>query len=226
MNCVALSNSEIDQLGDRLRNNCLEDGDLKKLHEFRQTYSDIDVQVYKLIEDTLKTSMDKLKLVITKRKRKTRQSIVDKLYRQKKLRLSQMQDIVGCRIVVRGGAQAACQVNTQLANAFEEKQLRIQSKPRNKDSYRAIHLIVKINKKSYEIQLRTLAQDVFANLVERLSDKDNTLKYGGSDKEQPVLKKLKALSDTLVDIDKDAHTVSFNHYHQQIKEVTNDVLSD
>ena len=223
---MTLSNSEIDQLGDRLRNNCLEDVDLEKLHEFRQTYNDIDAQVYKLIKDTLKTSMDKLKLVITKRKRKTRQSIVDKLYRQKKLRLSQMQDIAGCRIVAQGGAQAACQVNKQLVNAFEEKQLRIQSKPRNKDGYWAIHLVVKINKKSYEIQLRTLAQDVFANLVERLSDKENTLKYGGSDKEQPVLKKLKALSDTLVDIDKDAHTVSFKHYHQQIKEEISDVLSD
>ena len=223
---MTLSNSEIDQLGDRLRNNCLEDVDLEKLHEFRQTYNDIDAQVYKLIKDTLKTSMDKLKLVITKRKRKTRQSIVDKLYRQKKLRLSQMHDIAGCRIVVQGGAQSACQVNKQLVNAFEEKQLNIQSKPRNKDGYRAIHLIVKINKKSYEIQLRTFAQDVFANLVERLCDKENTLKYGGGDKEQPALKKLKALSDTLVDIDKDAHTVSSNHYHQQINEAINDVLSD
>ena len=223
---MTLSNSEIDQLGDRLRNNCLEDGDLEKLDEFRQTYSDIDAQVYRLIENTLKTSRDKRKLVITKRKRKTRQSIVDKLYRQKKLRLSQMQDIAGCRIVVRGGAQAACQVNKQLVNAFEEKQLRIQSKPRNKDGYRAIHLIVKINKKSYEIQLRTFAQDVFANLVERLSDKDNTLKYGGNDTEQTTLKNLQALSDVLVDIDKDAHTVSFNHYHQKIENAIKNVLSD
>ena len=223
---MTLSNSEIDQLGDRLRNHCLEGGDLEKLDEFRQTHNDIDAQAYKLIEDTLKTPGDRLKLVITKRKRKTRQSIVDKLCRQKKLRLSQMQDIAGCRIVVQGGAQAVCQVNKQLVNAFEEKQLSIQSKPRNKDSYRAIHLIVKINKKSYEIQLRTFAQDVFANLVERLSDKENTLKYGGSDKERPVLKKLKALSDTLVDIDKNAHTVSFNHYHQKIKKAINNVLSD
>ena len=221
---TALSNSEIDQLGDRLRNNYKEDSDLEKLDEFRQTYSNIDEQVYNLIEDTLK--MDKLKLVITKRKRKTRQSIVDKLYRQKKLRLSQMQDIAGCRIIVQGGTQVACQVNKQLINAFEEKQLRIQSKPRDKDGYRAIHLIVKMNKKSYEIQLRTLAQDVFANLIERLSDKKNTLKYGGSDKEQPIFKKLKVLSNTLVYIDKDAHTVSFNHYHQQIKEAINNVLSD
>ena len=226
MNRMVLSNSEIDQLGDRLRNNCLEDGDLEKLDEFRQTYSNIDEQVYELIEDTLKTLRTKLKLVITKRKRKTRQSIVDKLYRQKKLRLSQMQDIAGCRIIVQGGTQVACKVNKQLVNAFEEKQLRIQSKPRNKDGYRAIHLIVKISKKSYEIQLRTLAQDVFANLVECLSDKENTLKYGGSDKEQPVFKKLKALSDILVDIDKNAHTVFFNHYHQQIKEAISDVLSD
>ena len=223
---MTLSNSEIDQLGDRLRNNCLENGDLEKLDEFRQTYSDIDAQAYKLIEDTLKTSRDRLKLIITKRKRKTRQSIVDKLHRQKKLRLSQMQDIAGCRIVVQGGVQAACQVNNKLVNDFEENQLKIKPKPRNKDGYRAIHLIVKINKKSYEIQLRTLAQDVFANLVERLSDKENTLKYGGSDKEQPVLKKLKALSDALVDIDKDAQTVSSDHYHQQIKEAINDVLSD
>ena len=221
---MALSNGEIDQLGDRLRNNCQKDGDLKKLDEFRQTYSDIDAQAYSLIRDTLQACRDKL--VITKRKRKTRQSIVDKLCRQKKLRLSQMQDISGCRIVVREGAQLSCQVNKQLVNAFKENQLRIQSKPRNKDGYRAIHLIVKINKKSYEIQLRTLAQDVFANLVESLSDKENTLKYGGSDREQPVLKKLKALSDTLVDIDKDAHTVSFNHYHQKIKKAINNVLSD
>ena len=220
------SNSEIDQLGDRLRNHCLEDGDLEKLDEFRQTYSDIDAQAYKLIEDTLKMLKGKLKLVITKRKRKTRQSIVDKLCRQKKLRLSQMQDIAGCRIVVQGGAQLSCQINEQLVNAFEKNQLKIKPKTRNKDGYRAIHLIVKINKKFYEIQLRTLAQDIFANLVERLSDKDNTLKYGGSDKEQPVLKRLKVLSDTLVDIDKDAHTVSFNHYHQQIEEAINDVLSD
>ena len=221
---MAFSNREIDQLGDRLRSNCLEDGDLKKLDEFRQTYSDIDTQAYSLIQDTLQACRDKL--VITKRKRKTRQSIVDKLYRQKKLRLSQMQDIAGCRIVVRGGAQAGCQVNQQLVNAFEEKQLRIQSKPRNKDGYRAIHLIVRINKKSYEIQLRTLAQDVFANLVERLCDKENTLKYGGSDREQPVLKKLKALSDALFDVDKDAHTVSFDHYRQQIENEINNVLSD
>ena len=224
MNCMKLSNSEIDQLGDRLRNYCQEDGDLKKLDDFRQTYSDIDSQVYCVIENTLQAYRDKL--VITKRKRKTRQSIADKLCRQRKLRLSQMQDIAGCRIVVQGGAQVACQVNKKLVIAFEEKQLSIKPRPRNKDGYRAIHLIVKINKKSYEIQLRTLAQDVFANLVERLCDKENTLKYGGSDKEQPVLKKLKALSDVLIGVDKYAHTVSFNHYHQQIKNEINDVLSD
>ena len=223
---MALSNREIDQLGDRLRNNCQEDGDLEKLDEFRQTYSNIDVQAYKLIEDTLKKSKDRLKLVITKRKRKTRQSIVDKLCRQKRLRLSQMQDIAGCRIVMQGGTQLSCQVNEQLVNAFKKDQLSIQSKSRNKDGYRAIHLIVKINKKSYEIQLRTFAQDIFANLVESLSDKENTLKYGGSDKEQPVLEKLKVLSNTLVGIDKDAHTVSFDYYHQQIEKAINGVLSD
>ena len=221
---MALSNSEIDQLGDRLRNSCQKDGDLKKLDEFRQTYSDIDAQAYSLIWDTLQACRDKL--VITKRKRKTRQSIVDKLCRQKKLRLSQMQDISGCRIVVRGGAQLSCQVDTRLVNAFKENQLRIQSKPRNKDGYRAIHLIVKIDKKSYEIQLRTLAQDVFANLVESLSDKDNTLKYGGNDIEQTTLKNLQALSDVLVDVDKDAHTVLFNCYHRQIKNAIKNVLSD
>lgn len=41
---MALSNSEIDQLGDRLSNHFLEDGELEKLDEFRQTYSDIDAQ--------------------------------------------------------------------------------------------------------------------------------------------------------------------------------------
>ncbi|MDY6885265.1 MAG: RelA/SpoT domain-containing protein, partial [Pseudomonadota bacterium] len=206
---MTLSNSQVTKLGDRLRSKEYSEKDLGLLDDFRQTFSEVDELAYTIIQNTVAPFAY---VTLTKRKRKTQQSIVDKLRREKRLRLPQMQDIAGCRIVIDGGLQRAEAVDSALTRAFEEVQWQIESKVRHKYGYHAIHLIMKKDAKFYEIQLRTYAQDIWANLVERMSDDKNTLKYGGSEQEQPLMSKLMRLADTFSDIDQSAHEMTFADY--------------
>ncbi|MCV6612213.1 MAG: hypothetical protein OIF55_15680 [Amphritea sp.] len=217
-----LSNTQVTQLGERLRANTAEQGDLARLDDFRQMHSRIDEQAYKIIQDALAIRND---LVITKRKRKTQQSIVDKLRRQKHLRLPQMQDIAGCRIVLQGGAQYAEKIDTILMGAFRQNGWQVESKRRHAYGYRAIHIVAKQDKKFYEVQLRTFAQDVWANLIERASDKQNTLKYGGTAQEQPLIIQLEKLAERFAEIDQQADTMLFIDYQKTIEDAIRHVLS-
>ena len=219
---MTLSNSQITKLGDRLRCSDFSEADLAMLDVFRQTYSEIDEQAYLLIQSTLASITG---WTSTKRKRKTQQSIVDKLRRQPKLRLPQMQDIAGCRIVIEGGSQIADTLGSLLTGAFGPLQWEIERKERHAHGYRATHIIAKKGQKFYEIQLRTYAQDVWANLVESLSDENNTLKYGGNDQEQALMSQLQILAERFFEIDQNAHQVSFESYQQDIEDAIRHVLS-
>lgn len=220
---MTLSNSQITKLGDRLRGGDFSEADLAMLDAFRQTYSEIDEQAYQLIQSTLAAITG---WTSTQRKRKTQQSIVEKLRRQPQLRLPQMQDIAGCRIVIEGGSQVADTLGSLLTGAFEPLQWAIERKERHAHGYRATHIIAKNVQKFYEIQLRTYAQDVWANLVESLSDESNSLKYGGSDKEQALISQLQNLSESFFEIDQHAHQASFEEYQQQLQDAIRHVFSD
>lgn len=219
---MTLSNSQVTKLGDRLRSGDFSEADLAMLDEFRQTYSEIDEQAYQLIQSTLASTTG---WTSTKRKRKTQQSIVDKLCRQPKLRLPQMQDIAGCRIVIEGGCQVADTLGSLLTGAFEPLQWEIERKERRAHGYRATHIIAQKGQKFYEVQLRTYAQDVWANLVESLSDEKNTLKYGGSAQEQALMSQLQILAERFFEIDQNAHQVAFGTYQQQIEEAIRHVFT-
>lgn len=220
---MTLSNSQITKLGDKLRQGDINSDNLERLDEFRQTYSEVDEQAYQIIRKALESSTG---WTSTTRKRKTQQSIVDKLRRQPRLRLPQMQDIAGCRIVIQGGIEDAKTIDALLIAAFDQSQLwDVKSKERHTDGYRAIHIIASSKQKFYEVQLRTYAQDVWANLVEISSDEKNTLKYGGSEQEQPLMNKLKCLAEHFFDIDQQAHKVEFTSYQQKIEDAIRHVLS-
>lgn len=219
---MTLSNSQITQLGDRLRGGEFSEADLAMLDEFRQTFTEIDEQAYQLIQRTLASTTG---WTGTKRKRKTQQSIVDKLQRQPKLRLPQMQDIAGCRIVIQGGNQAADKLSELLVGAFETPQWQVERKERHAHGYKATHIIAKNGPKFYEIQLRTYAQDVWANLVESLSNEKNTLKYGGNDQEQALISQLQTLAEHFSLIDHQAHVVPFEGYQQQLEEAIRHVFT-
>lgn len=219
---MTFSNTQATKLGDRLRSSLISNEDFVLLDEFRQTFSDIDERAYTIIREALIESDG---WTSVKRKRKTQQSIVDKLRRQPHLRLPQMQDIAGCRIVLESGVEQANKLNGLLLSAFKEQEWQVESKERNVDGYRAIHIIAKSEKQFYEVQLRTYAQDIWANLVESMSDDKNTLKYGGNEQEQGMMNQLKQLSESFISIDEIAHHDSIDEYQQQIEEAIRHVLS-
>ena len=89
---MKISNTQIDRLGDRLRSDEVSDADVQLLNDYRLSFAPAYEEVIEVIRNTLK-------LESTGRPAKSTMSIVDKL-RRESLRLRQMQDIAGCRMVV------------------------------------------------------------------------------------------------------------------------------
>jgi len=89
----SFSKSEIDRLGVRLKRGAPTDADLTVLDAYRGTFA----AAYAFVVTALRR---RLRVKATGRPAKSTTSVIDKLQRET-IRLSQMQDIAGCRIVVR-----------------------------------------------------------------------------------------------------------------------------
>ena len=171
---AALSKTQIDRLGDRLRRGPPSEADLRLLDEYRLSFGD----AYDAI---IRTMRERLHLEPTGRTAKTPSSIAEKL-RRESIRLSQIQDIAGCRIIV-PDVFTQDHITVLLRDTFPET--RVMDRRKNPShGYRAVHVIVITQGASVEIQVRTALQDLWAELSERLSDVvDSSIKYGGGDPE-------------------------------------------
>ena len=113
---------------------------------------------------------------------KTTTTTIDKLRRQPTLSLSSIQDLAGIRLV---GALSLDQQD-DLARMIAELFPADPRAPRIKDrrlepswGYRAVHIIVSIDGVTVEVQVRTLRQDLWANLAERFGDRlGRGIRYG------------------------------------------------
>lgn len=109
---------------------------------------------------------------------KTARSIVEKLKRQSSIRLSQVQDIVGVRMVVRGGLVGQDALVAQLRDTFKDATID-DRRARPQHGYRALHCIVKVESRFAEIQVRTALQHQWAELFEKLADSwGRQIRYG------------------------------------------------
>ncbi|MDE0470738.1 MAG: hypothetical protein OXH57_02260 [Ekhidna sp.] len=168
--------TQINKLGDRIRKGKTREGDEKLLDEFRSSYDEAFETISAEIKQILKPLSGKTTL--TNRQTKTSISIKEKLIRLKG-RLSEMQDIRGCRMVAND--LAIC--DTVVEKIKKSKLNIVKVDNRNDDiGYRAIHVIVTVKEKPVEIQIRTRLQDIWANICEKYSSKQNDLKYGSRDK--------------------------------------------
>jgi ppGpp synthetase/RelA/SpoT-type nucleotidyltranferase len=94
------------------------------------------------------------------------------------MRLTQMQDIAGCRVVV-ADLNAQDRVLRSLKEAFPNAKV-IDRRKAPSHGYRAVHLVVIVDGKPIEIQLRTVLQHQWATTSEKLADTiDRAIKYGG-----------------------------------------------
>lgn len=87
-----LSNAQIDRLGERLRGQEYGEAELRLLDEYRRTFG----SAYDHVVETIQRIAG---VPVSGRPAKSTSSIVEKLNRES-IRLSQMQDIAGCRAVV------------------------------------------------------------------------------------------------------------------------------
>lgn len=180
-----MSKTQIDRLGDRLKKGNISEEDLRLLDQYRLSFS----EAYKAVVGTIRKE---LSLEPTGRPAKSTTSISDKL-RRESIRLTQIQDIAGGRLIVPNIFNQESVVQS-LENLFENIII-VDRRKQPSHGYRAVHVIVNHLGKAIEIQVRTSLQHLWAELSEKFSDVVNpAIKYGGGDESiQTTLKTLSSL---------------------------------
>ena len=172
------SKSKIDRLGERLKANQATEEDLRLLDEFRRSFSPAYESVIRIITD-------QLGLKPTGRPAKSTTSISDKLNRES-IRLTQIQDIAGCRLVV-SDIPEQDRVVSDLLRVFPGAKV-IDRRTSPSHGYRAVHVVVNLHGKLVEIQIRTSLQHLWAELSEKLSDLfEPAIKYGSGNETARLL---------------------------------------
>jgi putative GTP pyrophosphokinase len=167
-----ISKSQIDRLGDRLRTDAIHEEDLRLLDFYRRSFRDA-------YEEVIGKIREQVDLEITGRPAKSITSIADKL-RRESIRLSQIQDIAGLRLVVEDLAHQDDLIS-QINHMFTQTTI-VDRRANPSHGYRAVHLIVVSREKLIEVQVRTALQHMWAESSEKLSDiVDSAIKYGGGD---------------------------------------------
>ncbi len=167
-----LTKTQIDKLGDRLRKGNIEEADLRLLDLYRRSFND----AYEIVVGSIRKE---LALEPTGRRAKSTTSISDKL-RRESIRLTQIQDIAGCRLIVSDIANQESVV--QSLNGLFEHTTIVDRRQQPSHGYRAVHVIASCHDKMIEIQVRTSLQQIWAELSEKYSDvRDPAIKYGGGD---------------------------------------------
>lgn len=168
-----LSKTQIDRLGDRLKRGSYAEDDLRALDSYRRTFG--------APYGTVVGSLRGLNLEPTGRPAKSTESLVEKL-RRESIRLVQVQDIAGCRVVVPDMEEQDRLVAT-LQSVFSTVSV-VDRRANPSYGYRAVHVIPEIDGRMIEIQVRTSFQHLWAEFSEKLSDQiDKDLKYGGGPQE-------------------------------------------
>ncbi|HKV34943.1 MAG TPA: RelA/SpoT domain-containing protein [Pyrinomonadaceae bacterium] len=175
---MEISKTKIDRLGDRLRKGNIVDDDLRLLDEYRRSFT----EAYEFVVGSIR---QQLALEPTGRPAKSTTSISEKL-RRESIRLTQIQDIAGCRLVVPEIADQES-VKASIVEIFSGC-IVIDRREKPSHGYRAVHVIATTEGKSVEIQLRTALQQAWAELSEKLADVvDPAIKYGGGDENDKEL---------------------------------------
>lgn len=204
--------SQVDQLGARLRDDCYADEDLRGLDAYRRSFAGA-------YERTVSTIRSELRLAPTGRPSKSTNAIRDKLIRSS-TRLSQMQDVAGCRLIV-GNSREQDEVVKRLVAMFPGSAV-VDRRERPSNGYRAVHVIVRVEGRAVEIQVRTEPQHAWAEYAEKLADTvDPALKYGGGpESERSILNALSNVARFVEQIEREVEG-----QHQQFAAALAEVAS-
>ena len=166
---AGLSRRQIDRLGERLRESATAE-DRALLRQYRDSFFDT----------LLLVTFDLGRLGLGKSdggRLKRPESVIAKLGRDSRIRLSRMQDIAGCRLVADDKTEqdeiyARLQADFDIYRAYD-----IRENPHS--GYRAVHVVIRRDGKFVEVQVRTQSQREWARLSELATTYDSSVKYGG-----------------------------------------------
>ena len=166
-----LSRSQIDRLGERLRLGDPSRDDIEQYIQYRDDHEPALAAVMRVVRSA---TADPLSARL-----KTPDAVIAKLKRQSS-RLSQIQDIAGCRVMVPDRIEQDT-IATKIAKLFFANARFSDTRDAPHVGYRAVHAVVRApDGHSVEIQLRTELEDVWAQLSEKFADAiGSEVKYGG-----------------------------------------------
>lgn len=174
----------------------MSEDDLLALDHFRNSFGNAYESVVRIL-------VKDLGLDVTGRPAKSTTSIVDKL-RRESIRLTQMQDVAGCRILVEdivGQDALVPRIHSALISLSPKPPLVIDRRKRPSHGYRAVHVVAEVAGRRVEIQVRTRLQHLWAELSEKLADRFGaSIKYGNG--EPTVLTALTAISGRMALLEK------------------------
>ena len=166
----SFSKSQVDKLGDALRKS--DDPSEDELDRLQRIRLDYDAPMA-FMERVLR---EELSLEASSRL-KTANTIVDKL-RRERTRLSSMQDIAGIRIVLDMTMSVQDQIGARIRGRFPEADI-IDRRRTPSHGYRALHLVPAVSGFPVEVQIRTVKQDLWAQVLESLADRwGRGIRYG------------------------------------------------
>lgn len=161
-----ISKSAQDRLGDAIRQGAILESDEARLDKLRENWE----KSARYIADVLRHELQDENPDITSRQ-KSLGTIREKLRRENSIRLSQVRDVAGCRVVLSPGLISQRKIVTRIENRFGTSVRRsIDYLSESQFGYRAIHLELEYERVLVEIQVRTPLQHAWAESMERLGD--------------------------------------------------------
>jgi len=205
-----ISNAQADRAGQLLREARLESerpsteaelaGARETVEGFRLRFLEPHLAVAERLERTV--DVHEPDIAVTARLKRY-ERIGDKLVRHPRMRLSQMQDIGGCRAVLPArldGSPGASGIDALRKIADEIRQSwpilaedDYIARPRD-TGYRALHLVVREGGVAIEVQLRTFRQDQWAELVETTA-RDTGLRLADGEGPDDLLELIRIASE-------------------------------
>ena len=154
-----VSQKQINKLGKRFRDSTWSDEDYNFLEDFKKSYDEILINNSSLISQELN---EKLQNYILVGRLKRTKSIIRKLQRKNNygMDLTRMSDIAGLRVIVNNITNQNKAIEIIKSTLSIDK---IYDYRDTKQNYRSVHLLKKINDRYLEIQVRTIAQQTWAD---------------------------------------------------------------
>jgi ppGpp synthetase/RelA/SpoT-type nucleotidyltranferase len=168
------SKNALKKLGDRLSSGAdPTPADDALLNAFILSYDEPAAMVQELVTQAGYPSTSRLK---------TRGTLIEKLARDPQTKLPSVQDVAGLRVTVENRVEQDLAVD-RIRSALEASGCPVRvvdRRERPSHGYHAVHLIATVLGVPVEIQIRTVLQDLWAQVSERMGDRfGRAIRYGG-----------------------------------------------